>query len=95
MKMEELNSELVKFIEEEILDTRKVITPDLLIEDDLGISGDDAYDFIISYSKRFSIDISGFSFSKYFHSEVTFFITDKSPLTIGMLNQAIKDKKLI
>lgn len=93
--MEELNSELVKFIEDEILDTRIVIAPDLLIEDDLGISGDDAYDFIISYSKRFNVDISGFSFSKYFHSEVTIFITDKSPLNVGMLNQAIKYKKLI
>lgn len=94
--MEDINAELVSFIREEIADYKLVITYDLSIEDDFGISGDDACDFIISFSKRFNVGIAKFVFSNYFHSECSFFdrMTDKKPLTVGMLEQALKSGRL-
>lgn len=92
--MNPLNPNLIKFIQEEILDAHAEITPDLLVEDDLGISGDDAHDFIVAFSKRFSVDIGELILSKYFHSEVSLFITDKQPLSVEMLEQAIKSRQL-
>lgn len=40
-----------------------------LIEDDLGISGDDASEMMDKFSKKYSVDLSGFTFSKYFSPE--------------------------
>lgn len=90
----ELNPDLIEFIRDEIIDYDIELTPDLIIEDDLGISGDDADVFILSFSKKFNVDISKFNVTKYFHSESSFFLTDKSPLTVGMLDRAIRRKTL-
>jgi len=44
-----------------------------LIEEDLGISGDDAEELVIEFSKRFKVNIEGFKFDKYFHPEPSIF----------------------
>jgi len=94
--METLNAELVDFIREETLDPSLAITEDLSIENDLGISGDDAYEFMMAFSKRFSVNIRDFDYSDYFNSEPSFFgiVSEKSSLTVGVLNRAIKEGTL-
>lgn len=39
------------------------------IEDDLGITGDDAAEFFNLFSKEFNVDLSSFELRKYFESE--------------------------
>lgn len=39
------------------------------LEDDLGITGDDAVEFFDKFSKKFNIDISNLDLCKYFESE--------------------------
>lgn len=39
------------------------------IEDDLGITGDDAKEFLDKFSKKFSIDLSDLDLHRYFESE--------------------------
>lgn len=94
--MEALNVELIDFVKEETLEPSLIVTENLLIEDDLGISGDDAYEFIMAFSKRFGVNIASFYYSDYFNSEPSLLgkVSEKKSLTIGMLNRAIKEGKL-
>ncbi len=39
------------------------------LEWDLGITGDDAYDFLVEYRHIFNVNISNFNFEEYFHDE--------------------------
>ncbi|HVY74263.1 MAG TPA: DUF1493 family protein [Puia sp.] len=39
------------------------------LEDDLGITGDDAVDFFDKFSKGFNIDLSGLNLRRYFEGE--------------------------
>lgn len=39
------------------------------IQEDLGISGDDAIEFIIAYGKEFSVDVINFMAADYFEDE--------------------------
>jgi len=48
----------------------EVIIEDTKIEDDLGVSGDDAVEFIIAYGKEFNVDVSNFRVSDYFSPEI-------------------------
>jgi len=88
--------DLVLFIRNEISEFQKQITREKLIEDDLGVTGDEADELIISFSQSFFVDIIDFNFSKYFYSEPpSFFDTEKRHrLTIGDLEKAIELKKL-
>lgn len=90
-----LKNELIKFIKEETLETSINITEDLSIENDLGISGDDAYEFIMTFSKKFQVDIKDFDYSEYFNSEPSWSgaTSKKKPLTVGMLNRALEKRK--
>ena len=66
----------------------------------LGIDGDDAYDFIVAYGEKFQVDITNFMLSNYFNSEgFGFFtaVTDPRPkkkLTLGDLEKGILAGKL-
>ena len=42
------------------------ITEKTTLEDDLGISGDDAIEFLDAFSDKFNIDLSKFKFVEYF-----------------------------
>ena len=72
---------------------------DTLIEDDLGISGDDAYEFIVAFKNNFNIDIDSFVFTDYFESEPSLLSCFKPApikrLSIKMLYDAIEEGKLI
>ena len=83
---------LVLFIREEIREFKKPISSDTLIEDNLGVTGDDAADLILNYGKKFNVDIGNFIFSKYFNDEPSIFSTDKRQnkmLTVGHLEKGI------
>lgn len=47
----------------------KKINPSTTIEDDLGITGDDAVDFMEKFFDRFNVDYQGFDFQRYFNGE--------------------------
>jgi acyl carrier protein len=76
------------------------------IEQDLGITGDEAYEFIDAFSKQFSVDISNFRFEDYFEPEGDWilptlirFCTGKKKekkrvLTLGDLERAIETKEI-
>lgn len=89
--------EIVIFIRAET-GTRKNISENTVIEKDLRCTGDDFFDFIENYSKRFNVNTE--SFLWYFHSpEETFFNlgalffkppdrrVNRIPVTVGMLKQ--------
>jgi acyl carrier protein len=77
------------------------VTGDSALENDLGISGDDAYDFIIAFGKEFDVDISKFKGADYFSPEgdsilpaiIRMFTGKKHPkqkeLTIKHLEKAV------
>ena len=77
-----------------------IIDLNTLIENDLGITGDDAYDLIKKISKAFKVDVSKFEFDKYFAPEPSFFgpviVNNRDrELSVGDLLEAIKKGKLI
>ena len=55
-------------IKESAVDNEE-ITRDTQIEDDLGVTGDDAVDFIIAYGKVFNVDVTKFMAANYFNAE--------------------------
>ena len=45
------------------------VTKGTELETDLGITGDDADEFIVKFSEKFNVDIKEFNFNSYFLSE--------------------------
>lgn len=75
------------------------ISHETRIEEDIKIAGDDAYEFIADFGKKFNIDVTQFKFSEYFSEEgFSFFASSKKAasreLTIGHLLSAIRVGKL-
>jgi hypothetical protein len=94
--MENNIDQLIQFIREEIGEFKVEINSLTQIEDDLGVTGDEAIDLIQKISKKFNIDIHEFDYKKYFHPEPTFLNTygQIKPLTIGNIEAAITSGKL-
>ena len=46
------------------------------LEKDIGLTGDDAVEFMLEYSKNFKVDLSLFEISKYFYPEGDAFLSD-------------------
>ena len=84
-------AELVSFIRDMFGEHEMPITRDTLIEDDLGITGDEAYNLLVEIKKRYHVDIKEFEFAKYFNDEPSMFDTSKAvkPFTVGHLEKAI------
>lgn len=83
---------LVSFIREIIREYKMPITRETLIEDDLGVTGDEAEKLIMAFGNKYNIDISNFNFAKYCYEEpgVFNFQNQKiAPLTVGDLEKAI------
>jgi hypothetical protein len=106
-KMEDqIFNQLKEFVIRERLGYEFELTRDTDLQRDLKIWGDDADDFIESFSREFNVDISEFEISKYFKSEgdwilpkiMSFFFGKKTeqypPLRLGNLEKAIKEKKM-
>ncbi len=45
------------------------VTPDARLYDDLGIYGDDAYELLVKYGKKFDVDVSKFMAADYFKGD--------------------------
>jgi hypothetical protein len=83
--------ELVSFIRSQLNEYNLPITRNTLIEDDLGITGEEAEDFLILYSKKFLVDIQNFNFNKYFYEEPGILNINRKniePFTVGHLVKA-------
>lgn len=77
----------------------ELITRDTSIEDDLGLTGDDAVDFLIAYSKTFDVDVTKFMAADYFGPERSVVLSElfreftgkrkRKILTVGHLEKGI------
>ena len=79
----------------------KEVTEDAGLENDLGVSGDDAVEFIMAFAKEFNVDVSKFMAADYFSPEgdsilpaiIRFFTGKKHPkqkeLRIKHLEKAV------
>ncbi|WP_250482723.1 DUF1493 family protein [Caballeronia sp. GaOx3] len=70
MQPQEVSAELEAFIREEIgLSPKQPLRPSDTLENDFGITGDDADDFMGAFSKRFNVGPGDFDFHRYFEME--------------------------
>jgi hypothetical protein len=83
--------QIVSFIKEQTRAYNSIITRETLIEDDLGVTGEEASDLIQNFAKKYKIDITEFNFEKYFNDEPSVFTVGKkiSPFTVGYLEKAV------
>lgn len=67
------------------------ITVDTSLENDLGITGDDAIDLLLAYRDQFKVDVRNFMAGDYFNAEGTmiFFMSRMKPFTVGHLYKGI------
>ncbi|OJW79856.1 MAG: hypothetical protein BGO69_13535 [Bacteroidetes bacterium 46-16] len=75
------------------------ITDHTRIEEDLGITGDDASELLVAFGKKFNVDVSHFMFDEYFNPEGTnwfrpTYVPNKKILTIAHLEKAVITGKL-
>jgi len=87
--MTETNYKLKDFVIEQSYVDDEEITKETRIEDDLGVSGDDAVEFIIAFGKKFNVDISNFMIAEYFEPEGDIIL----PTIIGFFTGRKKQKK--
>lgn len=66
---EEVFDKLKVFIVKQASVEDEEVTIDADIEDDLGITGGDAIEFIVAFSKEFKVDVSHFMAADYFMPE--------------------------
>lgn len=91
-KIENCFADLVVFVREQVREYDMPITRETLIEDGLGITGDEAEELIVNLANRYNIDIVNFDFAKYFYDEPSVFNMQSGkvkPFTIGHLEKAI------
>lgn len=67
--MEKVFGEIKLFIVKNDWGSTKRLNENTSVEDDMGISGMDAVDFITDYAKEFNVDITEFDYTKYFYAE--------------------------
>lgn len=87
-----IQEELILFIRTYLREYTMPVTRDTRVEDDLGVTGDEAADLIRAFSKRFCINISQFPFSDFFHDEpngFNFKTRQVESFTIAHLEQAL------
>ena len=104
--VDKLLDDIILLIESKMGRNNAPITRATSLESDLGITGDDAVEFLISYSQKFCADVSGLDLKKYFSPEGDFILplilrllTGKkeakdSELTVGDLEKGILAKIL-
>jgi acyl carrier protein len=62
-------NKLKEFIVQQAGVDENEITPDTRLYEDLGIYGDDAFELLIEYGKKFNVDVSKFMAADYFEGE--------------------------
>lgn len=96
---------LFMFIKEQTGEEEIDINMDTDLQDDLGVRGDDAVEFLIAYGKRFNVDVSKFMAADYFNSEsfgLLAYLTAKlfgssekrKPFTVNYLYKGIVEGRL-
>ncbi|MHA4895224.1 DUF1493 family protein [Pedobacter sp. PWIIR3] len=89
--------ELIAFIRTQIREDVMPITRETLIENDLGVTGDEAEELIKSFAKKFNVNIDCFEFASYFYDEPSFIDLPNrivKPFTIKYLETAIIEGRL-
>ena len=98
---DEIFDNLKSFIVKEVAVKDEEITRDVRIENDLGVTVDDAIDFLISYGKAFNVNVTKFMAADYFDGEgdsvlpaiIGLFTSEKKKvkkiLTVGHLEKGI------
>ncbi len=66
---QELFNKVKEFAVNQAAVEEKEVTESASIEDDLGVHGDDAVEFIIAFGKKFNVDVSKFMAAEYFSPE--------------------------
>ncbi len=104
--MENVLEEIKSIIHDQIGNSRSEINRSTRIFEDLRIDGDDAFELLDAFRKKFNVDMSGFNINEYFGPEgldsIGFIISifsknsvDLKPLTLGDLEEAAKAGKWI
>lgn len=88
--MSEIFDKIKEFTVEQTGVKKHDITYSSSLENDLGIYGDDAVDFIIAFSKKFNVDITNFMAADYISAEG---IDVLGPVVGLFRRQEKKDKK--
>ncbi len=94
---EQILEKLKEFVVKHTFVNDVILTRATRIQEELGLTGDDAFEFITAYAKEFNVDIGKFSFQKYFNSESDLFHlktfsnnpSPKKAITLGDLEKAI------
>ena len=94
-----LLNEIINFLVKQACLTNITLKRETKIEVDLGITGEDAIELLVAYSKRFSVDISNFMAAEYFEAEgmnwlMPTNVINKKKLTIGDLEKGALMGKL-
>jgi acyl carrier protein len=66
---DEIFDKLKSFLVKQAAVEEEEITRDAQLEDDLGVTGDDAVDLLIAYGKTFNVDVTKFMAADYFSPE--------------------------
>ena len=53
-----MEKEIIDFVADFTGTNKAVITLDTAVNDDLGVDGEDGYEFLLAFSERFDVDIS-------------------------------------
>jgi acyl carrier protein len=90
----EIFEKLKEFIAQETGVKRNKITKDAEFQNDLGIYGEDIIDLLLTFGKKFNVDLSKFMAADYVAAEGEFFITKRKELRVRHLLKAIIAGKL-
>lgn len=105
MNENDIWKQIIQFVIEERWDGKFTNETDLV--KDLKLFGDDAYEFIYLFSKRFNVNIVEFNFEEYFNPEGDWILhrllnlilrrseRSKKRITLGDLVKSVKEGKLV
>jgi len=84
-------SELASYIRGRTRAYDSVVTRETLIEDDLGVTGEEASELIHNFARKYGVDITKFDFRKYFNEEPSVFLSPQkvAPFKVAFLEKAI------
>lgn len=91
MDNEDIFLKLREFVVEQSAVDDVEITRQTSIANELGVSGDDAIEFILAYSKLFNVDVSGFMAAEYFGAEGGLSFSYFSEILFGKVLQRNKN----
>ena len=86
MNKDDIWRQIIQFVKEERWDDE--YTPETDLVKDLKLNGDDAYEFIYLFSKKFNVSITVFKFEEYFYPE-------GDHILLKLLNLILKQKKKV